>query len=134
MKFSRLNIALYICLIFASGVVVGVFANRLYRVSTVQADPREWRQEYVSEMTTRLNLRPEQITSLNNILDETRSRFHEVHEKMRPEMDMIREEQTAKIRNMLNDAQKMEYEKMRMQREERLKKQHPPRRGGNPGL
>jgi DNA anti-recombination protein RmuC len=131
MKFSRLNIALYICLIFASGVVVGVFANRLYRVSTVQADPREWRQEYVSEMTSRLKLRPEQVTSLNNILDETRSRFHQVHEKMRPEMDSIRQEQTAKIRDMLNDAQRAEYEKMRIERERKLKNQ--PQRRGGPG-
>jgi uncharacterized protein YneF (UPF0154 family) len=135
MRFSRLRIALYICLIFASGIVVGVFATRLYMVSAVQADPREWRQQYISEMTSRLKLRPEQVTTLNNILDETRSRFHEVRERMRPQMESIRQEQTDKIRAMLNDAQKTEYEKMRLEREEKQKREKgPSRRPPPPGL
>lgn len=132
MRLSRLSIALYIGLIFLSGAVVGVFADRLYSVTGVRAkdpkDPKEWRSRYMAEMKSRLGLRPDQVTSLNNILDETRARFHEVHARMQPELDSIREQQVNKIREMLDDTQKVEYEKMRA---ERLKNQP---KGGGPGL
>ncbi|HZT40418.1 MAG TPA: hypothetical protein VFA28_21185 [Bryobacteraceae bacterium] len=131
MRLSRLNIALYIGLIFLSGAVVGVFADRLYSVSGVRAkdprDPKEWRSRYMAEMKSRLGLRPDQVTSLNNILDETRTRFHEVHDRMQPELDAIREQQVNKIRAMLDDRQRAEYEKMRA---ERL--QHQPKNGPHP--
>lgn len=131
MRLSRLNIALYIGLIFLSGAVVGVFADRLYSVTGVRAkdprDPKEWRSRYMTEMKSRLGLRPDQVTSLNNILDETRSRFHEVHDRMQPELDAIREQQVNKIRAMLDEGQRTEYEKMRA---ERL--QHQPKNGPHP--
>jgi hypothetical protein len=124
MKLSRVSIVVYIGLIFLSGSVVGVFADHLYSVSGVRAkdprDPKEWRSKYLTEMKSRLGLRPEQITSLNNILDETRTRFHEVHARMQPELDAIREQQVNKIRGMLDETQRLEYEKMRS---ERLKNQ-----------
>jgi hypothetical protein len=124
MRLSRVNTVVYIGLIFLSGSVVGVFADRLYSVSGVRAkdprDPKEWRSKYLTEMKSRLSLRPEQVTSLNNILDETRTRFHEVHARMQPELDSIREQQVNKIRAMLDEPQRLEYEKMRA---ERLKNQ-----------
>ena len=84
--------------------------------------------KYLAEMKSRLALRSDQVVSLNNILDETRTRFHEVHARMQPELDTIREQQVNKIRTMLDDTQRAEYEKMRS---ERLKNQGS--RGG-PGI
>ena len=122
MRLSRVSTIVYIGLIFLSGSVVGVFADRLYSVSGVRAnrDPKAFRSRYTAEMKTRLGLRPDQMTSLNNILDETRTRFHEVHARMQPELDGIREQQVNKIRAMLDESQRVEYEKMRA---ERLKNQ-----------
>jgi DNA anti-recombination protein RmuC len=117
-------------LVFLSGVVVGVFGDRLYTVKTVVSarNPDEWRKRLVVEMQSRLKLRPDQLSRLNTILDETRSRVHEVHEKSHPEMEAIRHRQTEQIRLILDDGQRAEYEKMRAEREEKAKT------GGGPGL
>lgn len=132
MKLSRLNIVLYVGLIFLSGTLVGVFGHRLYTVNTVSAkatrNPDDWRKRFVAEMETRLKMNADQVKQLNVILDETRTRFHEVHEKSRPEMDSIREQQHARILGMLTADQRAEFEKMRIEREHNAKKQ-----GGRPG-
>lgn len=126
MKFTRLSIVLYAGLIFASGVLVGVFGQRLYTVNTVSAKasakPDEWRKRYMHEMQSRLGLRGDQVSKLNSILDETRQRFHDVRERTKPELDAIRLEQIEKIRTMLDDRQRTEYDKMRDERERNMKK------------
>ena len=125
MKLSRAAVSLYALLIFLSGLAVGAFGFRLYTVKSVNAntahDPAEWRKRYTAEMRTRLHLDPDQSRKLNMILDETRVRFSEAHERMRPEMERIRSEQSEKIRSMLTDSQRPEYDKMRRERAEREK-------------
>ncbi len=125
MKLPRLTIALYITLIFASGMVVGVFGHRLYTVNTVAAktarNPEEWRKRYTVEMQNRLRLEPQQLAQLNTILDDTRKRFDQVHIQHRPEIEAIKQQQVAKIRAILNDEQRVEYEKMREERKQHEK-------------
>lgn len=127
MKLSRIAVSLYALLIFASGIAIGAFGFRLYTVKSVNAntahDPAEWRKRYTAEMQSRLHLNQDQSRKLNVILDETRVRFSEARERMRPEMERIRGEQVEKIRSMLSEGQRPEYEKMRREREER-EKQH----------
>lgn len=137
MRFTRLSIILYVGLIFASGVLVGVFGQRLYTVNTTvkakgqQPKPDEWRKRYMGEMQSRLKLRSEQMSKLNSILDETRARFHEVRERSKPELDAIRAQQIEKIRAMLDDSQKPEYDKMREERERNMQRNasRPPGKG-----
>jgi hypothetical protein len=92
-------------------------------VSTVIAKPNstpdEWRQKYMAEMKSRLNLREDQILRLNILLDETRSRVREVHERHRPEIDEIKHEQTLKVSGMLDPGQKVEFDKLIKERDER---------------
>ena len=127
MKLSRLSVCLYVLLIFSSGIALGALGHRLFVVSTVSAKPEEWRKQYLTEMQTRLHLRTDQMTNLNAILDETRVRFHEVRERTRPEFDTIKAQQVEKIRTMLDEDQRSEYDKMRQEREAREKAQ-----GGRP--
>lgn len=121
MMLSRARMLLYVALIFGSGVLLGVFGNRLYTVNSVAAtgpkNPEEWRKLYMTEMRERLHLRQDQVTQLNGILDETRSRFHEIHEKYRPEMEAMKQQQTDKIRAILDEKQRPEYEKLHAERE-----------------
>jgi hypothetical protein len=125
MKLSRLAVSLYALLIFASGIAIGAFGFRLYTVKSVNAntahDPAEWRKRYTAEMQSRLHLDQDQSRKLNVILDETRVRFSEARERLRPEMERIRSEQVEKIRSMLSENQRPEYDKMRREREEREK-------------
>lgn len=118
---KRWNIAVYVALIFLSGLLVGAFGHRLYTVRTVNAspmrNPEEYRKRYIAEMEKRLKLRPDQVAQLNTFLDQTRTRLHEVHEHYRPEMDAIRHEQNGKIKAMLDDQQRAEYDRILEERE-----------------
>ncbi len=71
MKFSRAAIAFYIGLVFASGVVLGVFGHRLYAVSTVSQQsatktPEEFRKKVMAEYQSRLKLTDDQVAKLNS--------------------------------------------------------------------
>jgi hypothetical protein len=135
MKFSRAAIAFYVALVFASGVVLGVFGHRLYAVSTVNGKakipPEEFRKKVVAEYQSRLKLNDDQVAKLNTILDETRARIDETRQKMHPAYQKIREEQNEKFRGMLTPDQAVEFDKMRKEREERQKQGG---RGPGPGL
>ena len=126
MKRSNLTIALYLFLVFASGAVVGAFGFRLYSGTPVAAktqklSPEEWRRQYFAEMQSRLKLTPDQMTQLNEIYDQSRARFREAHEKNDGAIRQIREEQIARVRAMLTDAQRPEYEILRAERDQRAK-------------
>lgn len=127
MKRSNLTIALYLFLIFASGIVVGAFGFRLYSGTPVAAktstkvSPEEWRRQYFAEMQSRLQLTPDQLQHLNSIFDETRARAHQADETHDVALKQIREESTTKVRAMLTDAQRPEYEKLRAERHARFK-------------
>jgi hypothetical protein len=124
MKRSNLTVAIYLLAVFLSGAVVGGFAHRLYMVKNVQAGPgrprpEEFRQRYLGEMKSRLQLNDTQTARLNEILDRTNQRFKALREAHRPEYTAIHEEQVSEINAMLNESQKPEYEKFRQEREKR---------------
>ncbi len=135
MKRFRLSVLIYLTLVFLSGVLVGVLGHRLYTVQSVRArpgprSPEEMRRQYVEDLRTRLKLSDDQINRLTEVLDATGKRFHEVSEKWRPELRAIQDEQTEKIRAILDPAQRNEFEKMRQEREQR---RHRGRSGPGPG-
>jgi Spy/CpxP family protein refolding chaperone len=127
MKRSQLAVALYAVLTFAAGALVGVAGYRLYTSATADARgprraPEDYRKKYVDEMRSRLKLSEQQVSQLNLILDTTRDRFRQLRDKERPEMKAIQDEQTTRIRAMLDPAQQAEYEKMRQEREKHMEK------------
>ncbi len=138
MNFSRKTIALYVGLVFASGAVLGIFGDRLYTVSTVtkaknaKPSPEEFRRGYLGFMQKRLSLSETQVTHLGLILDETRARMNEVHERTIPEQQEIQKSQSDKIRALLTPAQQSEYDVVVKERRERMKKGGP--RGGPGGF
>lgn len=114
MKRSSWSIALYVVLIFASGVAAGVLGQRLAASRVVSADsaprsPEQWRAKHVAELVQRLALNPDQATKVNQIMDVTRERYNEVRERSRPEMKRIQEEQVQSIRALLTGAQNTAY-------------------------
>jgi uncharacterized protein YeaO (DUF488 family) len=133
MKRSNLVLGAYLLAVFLSGGVVGFFVHHLYDLQSVRAkasprDPDDYRHKYVEEMRSRLTLKEEQVQQLNAILDSTRLRYREFRVRHRPELNTIQEEQVSKIRSMLTDAQRAEYEKMRAEREQKRRKSDPSQR------
>ena len=82
-------------------------------------------------MQRRLNLSDEQATQLGIILDETRAKFNELQSRIVPEQAAIGKGQTDKIRAMLDDDQRSEYEVLLKEREEQRNKSK--RKGGKGG-
>ncbi|HTB10057.1 MAG TPA: hypothetical protein VK752_00725 [Bryobacteraceae bacterium] len=136
MKLSRLTIALYVGLIFASGVVLGVFGHSLYAVTTVVSKttpkPEELRKKRLAEMQSRMKLSDDQFAKIASIFDETRAKFHEVRERYKPELDSLESAQRDKVRAVLTPEQRAEYEKMLKEREEQQKQNGG--RGPGPGI
>jgi len=128
MRRSSFTIALYLALVFLSGLAVGAYGYKFItqnpastKANPPRPSPDEWRKQYLHEMETRLKLTPDQIQKLNVLMDETRSRFHEERQKHDGVMKSIRDQQTDKVRAMLTDEQRPEYEKIRVEREQRAK-------------
>jgi Spy/CpxP family protein refolding chaperone len=115
--------------VFCSGVTLGALGYRLYSAPTVatvapaKLSPEEWRKKFLGEMQTRLNLDANQTSQLNTILDETRKQFDEARKRGREEMKKIHLGQVDRVRAMLTDAQRPEYEKILEERDKRMKQE-----------
>jgi hypothetical protein len=135
-KLSRLTIALYVGLIFSSGVVLGVFGHSLYAVTVVNSKgtpkPEEVRKKKLAEMQTRMKLSDEQVATINSIYDDTRVKFHEMRERHRPEVDALEKAQREKVRATLSADQVVEYEKMLKEQDQHQKQNGG--RGSGPGI
>jgi Mg2+/Co2+ transporter CorB len=124
MKRSNTSTWVYLLLVFLSGAALGVFSDHLYTTKTVLAktvaaksDPNEFRRKYVEEMRSRLKLDSKQISTLNQILDETEVQVRDVHQKYRPEMTSIHNAQVDRVKGILTNGQQTEYQKMLDERE-----------------
>jgi hypothetical protein len=121
MKLSRSTLALYVGLVFASGILAGAYGHRFADVTTVSADarrnPEEFRKRLVAEMKSRLSLSTDQLTQLNDVLDSTRVEFQNTRDSIEPALAKIREQQHERILEILKSDQRAEYEKMRQERD-----------------
>ncbi len=129
MKRSATWTALYLLLVFLSGVLVGVVGFGIYTARVVRpanaTNRDEMLKRYREELRGRLNLRADQVQQMDAILDQTHERFRQLREKWRPEVRGIMDEQTERLRAMLDDQQKAEYDRMRQERERERQRQHP---------
>ncbi len=118
MRRSNFATLMYLLVVFASGAVVGGFANRLYMAKTVSATPThaELNRQYIQDMRSRLHLTDAQVTQLKEIMSATDQRMHDMHKT-------IKEEHIQKVVAMLDDNQKAEYAKLRAEREKRRQEQ-----------
>ncbi len=133
MKRSNLVLTAYLLAVFLSGGAVGFLVHHLYSMQSVNAksaprDPDEYRHRYVEEMRSRLSLQEAQVQQLNAILDSTRLRYREFRAKHRPEINAVQEEQVSKIRSMLTEPQRVQYETMRAERDQKRRKSDAPQR------
>jgi|SRR5215472_10111222 len=146
MKRAGQSPALYLLLVFVSGAAVGGFAHRLYTMNTVLAGPiapkpDDYRREMLKEMRSRLSLSDQQVTQLTAILDDTKSRYHEVKtrwdrqakEASRPELKAIQAESIQQIKAILTETQRVEYDKVRAEREKRRQQNKAAKTAATPG-
>jgi len=129
---SKFSALLSLLLVFLSGALVGGFAYRLYNVSVAAApnnarrpDPEEVRKHIVADMRDHLKLDGQQVNQLEQILDDTRDKFHQIHDKMNAEGQAVHNGQVEKVKAILRADQLPLYEQWQAERdrERRLHKQ-----------
>ena len=120
---QRKRAALFLVLVFLCGLLAGAVATNLwedrgpgtvrFRMSSPSSSSRQ--QRAVERFARRLNLTPEQTTQLNEILDETSNAYQE-HELA---VERLRQEAPARIREILDDGQKAEFDELLARRNRR---------------
>jgi len=120
--------ALYLAGVFVAGAVFGFVANSLYTMRAAApnrpGDPKQVREQYVSNLQKDLALTPEQLAQVTAILDDTNQRFRELREKMDPEFAAIRESQRQRIMALLTPEQQPRYQKVLEDHRLRRQKHH----------
>jgi peptidoglycan hydrolase CwlO-like protein len=120
---SRATIALYLVLVFASGILVGVESHRLYATtSTARANnsPQnmsEFRRRYLEGMRKEVGASEAQVAEINNILEDTKKKVDELTAAEKPLHDKIQQEHIEQIKQLLSPQQRIAYDNWRAARE-----------------
>jgi hypothetical protein len=119
---TRISIAIYLVLVFASGIMVGLVSYRLYSANTASANnsPRsmsEFRKRYLDGMRTKVGASEAQIVEITRELDATKQKFDALAAEEQPLHDKIQQEHIDNIKGLLNDRQKIAYDNWRAERE-----------------
>jgi hypothetical protein len=125
---SNISIAVYLSLVFLSGILLGAVGLGLYNARVqAKADPcgpDAMRARYREDLRTRLQLSSGQLAKLDSIMEATHQRFRALRDKYRPEVKTIQAEQSDSIRAMLDDRQRVEYDKLQQEREKLERERH----------
>jgi predicted secreted Zn-dependent protease len=119
---SRISIAFYLVLVFASGILVGVVSHRLYATNTASASTAapanisEFRKRYLDGMRTRVGASDEQVRQITQTLDETERKFDALAAQEKPLHDKIQQDHVDHIKALLNDKQRQAYDDWRAER------------------
>ena len=128
MSRSQSPLVLSLVLVFASGVAVGTVGHYLYTAKSVNAtslppsNADSFRKQFQEEMRTRVGLQADQVQSLSKVLDQTGLQYKEVRDRMKPDMNRIKNEQIEKINALLSPEQQKLYQQLRAERDEKSKK------------
>lgn len=119
---TRISIALYLCLVFASGILVGIVSYRLYSADVARANNSpgsmtEFRKRYLDGMRTKVGVNEAQIVAITKELDETKRKFDALAAQEQPLHDKIQQDHIDEIKSLLTDQQKIAYDKWRAERE-----------------
>lgn len=141
---SKLSVFLSLLLVFFSGAVLGAFAYRLYMVKSVlstgvaaapnrRPDPEEFLRQRLAEMRDQVKVDDQQLQQIQQIYEQTREQFGQIHKKMSEQSRSIDANQVAKIKSVLRPDQIPLYDQLRARHEadrkrdaERKQRREPP--------
>jgi hypothetical protein len=134
---SKSKARLIVFSIFSIGFLAGILAMNLYqhiRNNSPEDQPRGKPQDFIiKKMEQRMSLSTEQHTRIRSILDETFDRYKSLRVEMRDQIPQLKEyeskfddvrlKQRERIREVLNEKQLPEFEKMLQEMEKRREEQ-----------
>jgi hypothetical protein len=118
-----MSAALYLFLVFASGILVGVFSHSLYITKSASANSSpqnmvEYRKRYLAEMRSKVKVNEAQVATVTALLDDAKRKFDALHAQETPLHDKIQSDLIDSIRAQLTDQQKVAYDAWRVEREQ----------------
>jgi Spy/CpxP family protein refolding chaperone len=145
---SKLSAFLSLVFVFASGALVGAVAHRLFTANPVigiapgvssapgrKGDPEEFKRHMLAEMKDKIKLSDQQVSQVEQIMDQTREQFDQLrrtmNEKMKPSRDAIWQSQVEQTKEILRPDQLPLYEKFRADRDAERKKNARPGPSGS---
>ena len=127
---TRAKVLLAFLSIFVLGWAAGALSLNIYFNRIESRRQSAWtgrfdRERYVKQMTEAVGIRPEQMGSLNAILDETREEFLKLRKRLNPQFDEIRQRARSRIRANLDTEQRARFDQFlkRWDDERRLQEQ-----------
>ncbi|HTC64404.1 MAG TPA: hypothetical protein VK709_16310 [Candidatus Saccharimonadales bacterium] len=121
---------LIVFVLFILGIALGSMGTYLVTMRVQAARPAGQGDRAPSHMaifTRDLNLTSEQQTQVQAIMNETRSHYAELHQKLDPEYEQVRQQSRDHIRQVLTPEQRPKFEELlRQMDEERRKRQTNP--------
>src|ERR1700744_2742121 len=118
---TRTSIALYLVLVFGSGVLVGIASNRLYSATTASAKNSKqsvagFQKMYLAAMKDQVGATPDQVAEIAKILDDTRKKEDEFVAQEKPTQNRIQQDHINQIKQLLNPQQRIAYDNWRAAR------------------
>lgn len=122
MERSRVSVWIYLVLVFAGGLVTGLFADRVYTLRTVSAhavphNPEEWKRKYIADVKSRCQLTDTQVDQVSQVLDDTRRKAEGMRARLAPEWAALHSEQVRRVRELMAGPQVAEFDRFRAERE-----------------
>jgi hypothetical protein len=119
---ARISAALYLMLVFGSGILVGAVSHRLYVTKTASANnsPQnmvEYRKRYFADMRAKVKVNDSQVAAVTVILDKAKGKFDALHAQDTALHDKIQQDLIDQIRSQLDDKQKVAYDAWHAERE-----------------
>src|ERR1700683_984079 len=94
---TRFSAALYLLLVVAKGMLVGVVSCRLYMTNTASANASpqtmaEFRKRYLGEMRDKVKVNDAQVAAVTQCLDSAKRKFDALHAQETPLHDKIQQD------------------------------------------
>jgi hypothetical protein len=123
MNHSKFKALLLMAVVFLLGAIVGASLGTTLVSKKFASAPEppdgQKRHRMFETFKSRLNLSPEQASKLEVILDETHKQFSELHQSVKPQFEEIRRSMRGRIREILDEGQKKEFESMCLEYDQR---------------
>lgn len=120
-KSGNQKAVLLVILVLVLGIALGAVGTYLV-TSHVLAGPSQTLAHNpantISMYTRDLNLNPEQQKQIESILSDTRARYADLHHKLDPEYEQVRQEGRQRIRELLTPEQRPKFEDLLRQMDE----------------
>jgi Spy/CpxP family protein refolding chaperone len=118
---------LLVTVLFVLGIAIGSVGTYLVtmRVQAARLAAPVHNPAHTMAMYTRdLNLTPDQQTQIQAIMNDTRAHYADLHQKLDPEYEQVRQQGRERIRQILTPEQRPKFEELLRQMDEERRKRN----------